>query len=199
MSKKNRGSAKEPDAAAAAGRGEPIRVALTPAVSLPFGFACAVFRAGRLHAVEWEPTMPGLEAVVARKFPGSRPGSAHGSRPGEVLRAYAAGAAVRPEDILALPFEWERLRTFSRIALRELANVPYGALLTYGELAARCGNPNAARAVGSALARNPWPVLIPCHRVVGAGGGMVGFGKGTEAKEALLRFERRTRESEGAA
>lgn len=191
MSKGNRAAPGEP--------GETRRVALSSPVALPFGFACAAVGEGRLHSVEWEPSLAELRAVVSQKFPEARTGGAEGTLAAEILRAYARGAAVRPEDIVSLPFDWERLGAFSRIALRELARVPYGARLTYGELAARCGNPRAARAVGSALSRNPWPVLVPCHRVVGAGGDLVGFGKGKGAKEALLNFERRNLDRRGDA
>jgi len=78
---------------------------------------------------------------------------------------------------------------FARRVLGELARVPYGRTATYGELAARVGNPRAARAVGTVMNRNPIPIVLPCHRVVGAGGSLVGYGGGLERKEALLRLE----------
>jgi methylated-DNA-[protein]-cysteine S-methyltransferase len=83
--------------------------------------------------------------------------------------------------------------------LQETAKIPYGRTVTYGELAGMAGSPSAARAVGAALARNPWPVIVPCHRVVGAGGMLVGFGKGLPAKEALLKFEERNVRLHGVA
>ena len=78
---------------------------------------------------------------------------------------------------------------FHREVLARLADVPYGTVTTYGELAARAGRPRAARAVGTAMNRNPVPIVLPCHRVVGAGGGLVGYGGGLERKEQLLRLE----------
>jgi methylated-DNA-[protein]-cysteine S-methyltransferase len=69
--------------------------------------------------------------------------------------------------------------------------IPYGATVSYGELAASIGSPGAARAVGTACARNPVPVFVPCHRVIAAGGGIGGFAGGTEMKRWLLDFERR--------
>jgi methylated-DNA-[protein]-cysteine S-methyltransferase len=78
---------------------------------------------------------------------------------------------------------------FARAVLGELARVPYGRTTTYGALAARTGRPRAARAVGTVMNRNPVPIVLPCHRVVGAGGGLVGYGGGLERKEALLRLE----------
>lgn len=78
---------------------------------------------------------------------------------------------------------------FQRLVLRELARVPFGEVTTYGELAARIGKPRAARAVGGALHRNPVPIVLPCHRVIGSTGSLVGYGGGLERKEALLRLE----------
>jgi methylated-DNA-[protein]-cysteine S-methyltransferase len=67
--------------------------------------------------------------------------------------------------------------------------VPYGATDTYGGLAARIGRPRAARAVGGALNRNPVPIVVPCHRVVGSSGSLVGYAGGLERKERLLALE----------
>ncbi len=78
---------------------------------------------------------------------------------------------------------------FQQLVLRELARVPFGELTTYGALAAGIGKPRAARAVGGALNRNPVPIVLPCHRVVGAGGALVGYAGGLDRKEALLRLE----------
>ena len=78
---------------------------------------------------------------------------------------------------------------FSRRVLEELARVPYGQTTTYGDLAARAARPRAARAVGTVMNRNPIPIILPCHRVVGANGSLVGYGGGLERKEALLRLE----------
>ena len=78
---------------------------------------------------------------------------------------------------------------FNRHVLGELARVPYGEVVTYGELAARAARPRAARAVGTVMNRNPLPIVLPCHRVIGANGKLVGYGGGLERKEALLRLE----------
>jgi methylated-DNA-[protein]-cysteine S-methyltransferase len=85
-------------------------------------------------------------------------------------------------DVTALP-------GFQRLVLEELARVPYGETATYGGLAARIGRPRAARAVGGALNRNPIPIVLPCHRVVGANGKLVGYAGGLERKRALLELE----------
>ena len=78
---------------------------------------------------------------------------------------------------------------FNRRVLDELAQVPYGEVVTYGELAARAAHPRAARAVGTVMNRNPLPIVLPCHRVIGANGKLTGYGGGLHRKEALLRLE----------
>lgn len=78
---------------------------------------------------------------------------------------------------------------FSVEVLGELARVPYGQTATYGQLAARVGRPKAARAIGMIMNHNPVPIVLPCHRIVGANGSLVGYGGGLERKELLLRLE----------
>jgi len=78
---------------------------------------------------------------------------------------------------------------FNRRVLRELSRVPYGDVVTYGELAMRAARPRAARAVGTVMNRNPLPIVLPCHRVIGSNGKLVGYGGGLHRKEALLRLE----------
>jgi methylated-DNA-[protein]-cysteine S-methyltransferase len=78
---------------------------------------------------------------------------------------------------------------FQQLALRELARVPFGQVTTYGALAAKIGRPRAARAVGGAMNRNPIPIVLPCHRVVGSSGALVGYAGGLDRKEKLLRLE----------
>ena len=75
---------------------------------------------------------------------------------------------------------------FSRRVLDELALVPYGEVTTYGELARRVEHPRAARAVGTVMNRNPIPIVLPCHRVVGANGSLTGYGGGLDRKEKRL-------------
>jgi methylated-DNA-[protein]-cysteine S-methyltransferase len=81
------------------------------------------------------------------------------------------------------------LSDYNRAVLEELARVNYGTTTTYGTLAARTGNPRAARAVGTIMNRNPIPIVLPCHRVVGASGNLTGYAGGLERKELLLRLE----------
>ena len=80
---------------------------------------------------------------------------------------------------------------FQRAVWRQLQDIPYGETISYGELARRVGNPKASRAVGSANGANPIPIVIPCHRVIAAGGKLAGFGGGLPVKQALLDLETR--------
>ncbi|MEJ2140127.1 MAG: methylated-DNA--[protein]-cysteine S-methyltransferase [Woeseiaceae bacterium] len=78
---------------------------------------------------------------------------------------------------------------FQLLVLEELRRIPYGETVSYGDIAERIGRPAAVRAVGAANGRNPLPIIVPCHRVIGSGGDLTGFGGGLDAKEALLRLE----------
>jgi methylated-DNA-[protein]-cysteine S-methyltransferase len=78
---------------------------------------------------------------------------------------------------------------FQQRVWRHLSDIRYGETLSYGELARRIGNPNASRAVGLANGRNPIPILVPCHRVIGADGSLTGYGGGLERKRWLLAHE----------
>lgn len=78
---------------------------------------------------------------------------------------------------------------YQKKAWRALSQIPYGELRTYKEQAISCGNPNAARAVGSANGKNPIPVIIPCHRVIGSNGQLTGFAFGLDIKKKLLSLE----------
>lgn len=104
------------------------------------------------------------------------------------LRAYADGQIVDFRDIVVDPSPCTPFQARIYALCRQ---IPYGDTRTYGELARLAGSPQAARAVGQCLARNPIPLLIPCHRVVGAGGKLVGFTApgGLAMKDRLLRLE----------
>jgi methylated-DNA-[protein]-cysteine S-methyltransferase len=82
---------------------------------------------------------------------------------------------------------------FQKKVLTALCRVPYGETISYGELAKNIGNPKASRAVGQANARNPIPIVIPCHRVIGSSGKLTGFGGGTAVKQTLLDLEQQYR------
>jgi len=78
---------------------------------------------------------------------------------------------------------------FQRAVWDALRQIPYGATVSYSDIAHRIGRPRALRAVGQALARNPVPIIVPCHRVVGSAGQLVGFGGGLPLKERLIALE----------
>jgi methylated-DNA-[protein]-cysteine S-methyltransferase len=88
-----------------------------------------------------------------------------------------------------LPLDIDRVAEFHRLVLGELALVPYGQVTTYGALATKVGHPRAARAVGVVMNRNPIPIVLPCHRVIGASGSLTGYGGGLPRKQALLELE----------
>ncbi|MEJ2720167.1 MAG: methylated-DNA--[protein]-cysteine S-methyltransferase [bacterium] len=102
------------------------------------------------------------------------------------LEEYIAGTRIR----FATPVDLRAVRgPFHRKVLRKLKGLPYGRLISYSELAARAGSPRAARAVGAAMAGNPLPIVIPCHRVIAAGGRLGGFSSGVSQKKRLLVHE----------
>src|SRR4051794_38416358 len=82
-----------------------------------------------------------------------------------------------------------RVAPFHAAVLAELARVPYGETDTYGSLAAKAGRPRAARAVGTVMNRNPIPIVLPCHRIVGASGALTGYAGGLDIKRHLLQLE----------
>lgn len=101
------------------------------------------------------------------------------------VERYLEGGKVR----FSLPIDISRLAPFARRASEELMRTNPGETLTYGELARRAAKPGAARAVGRLMAKNPFPLVVPCHRVVGADGALRGFSAGLELKKRLLDLE----------
>lgn len=129
-------------------------------------------------------------ALTALGFGDAREGDGPSSplleRAARELAEYFAGERrvfSIPLDPAGTPFQrkvWDALR-----------EIPYGETASYREIAARIGNPKACRAVGMANGRNPISIFIPCHRVIGAGGQLVGYAGGLDIKKALLELERR--------
>ena len=101
----------------------------------------------------------------------------------ELEEYFEAAAGLRPAARPAQP------EGFSRQILDRLAKVPYGEVTTYKTLAVEAGNPRAARAVGTIMNRNPIPIVLPCHRVIGPNGSVVGYGGGLDRKRLLLDRE----------
>lgn len=161
---------------------------ITSEVTSPIGLlALAVDEARRLRGVSFG---DGLKRAMAREYPGAA--VAAGEAPEAVSSAltdYFAG-----DRTALMQIDWALDGSvagegFQARVWRTLWDVPAGQTITYGEMARRAGEPGAAQAAGVALNRNPIPLVLACHRVVGAGGTMVGFGGGMERKTWLLRHE----------
>jgi methylated-DNA-[protein]-cysteine S-methyltransferase len=136
--------------------------------------------------------LPGysLESVLAQLSNGVSPRvMSYPKRVDEARREldqYFAGARHRFD----LPIDWRLSHPgFYRRVLRATAKVPFGEVITYGEAAQRAGSPRAFRAAGTALGSNPIPIVVPCHRVVRAGGDLGNYGGGPEMKRFLLELE----------
>jgi len=135
--------------------------------------------------------LTGLDFIGSRDLPVLRPD------PGQIAHAaYFAAAVEQLQEYFAgtrsrfdLPLA-PHGTPFARRVWALLTEIPYGATWSYGEVAARVGNPHAARAVGRVVGRNPLSLVIPCHRVVGADGALVGYGGGLDRKAWLLNHER---------
>lgn len=166
-------------------------------IESPVGPLRLVAEDGALVAVEFlgeMPDRPGEAASVRTHRDRGRP------RPDESARDDSDAVLVRAAEQLAAYFAGDleefdlplapRGTPFQQQVWDELRRIPYGATATYGEIAARLGRTgHGARAVGVANGRNPIPVIVPCHRVVGASGAMTGYGGGMERKRVLLHLE----------
>jgi len=126
------------------------------------------------------------DTVINVRF-GARPGPSAEHPAAAQLTAYFAGELTD----FTVPFELRGGSEFEQAVWSEIAKIPYGEMITYGAIATALGDPGAARAVGTACNHNPVPVIVPCHRVIGAGGKMVGFGGGLDRKRRLLELEAR--------
>jgi methylated-DNA-[protein]-cysteine S-methyltransferase len=101
------------------------------------------------------------------------------------LRRYFEGEEIAFDE----PLDPTMGTEFQRRVWVLTQEIPRGQTRTYGQLARMAGSPGAARAVGQAMARNPWPIIVPCHRVVGSNGSLTGFGGGMEMKRRMLQME----------
>ena len=130
--------------------------------------------------------------TVSRLLTGCRATRARGSAPTALITKLQRHLAGTPQDFLDAVIDLSAASAFNRSVYRTVRRVPAGAVISYGQLAEQAGNPRAARAVGTALARNPCPILIPCHRVVRSDGGLGEFSApgGVQTKRWLLARER---------
>ena len=170
----------------------PSQIFFVEALDTPTGIIQVVTdEADTLRAVEWDDHTHRLHRLMARYYgadgvdlqPAMRRSAAS-----VALQAYFGGDTSAIDDVPTAtngtPFQrlvWDALRT-----------IPAGGTLSYSALAARIGRPSAVRAVGLANGANPIPIVVPCHRVIGANGSLTGFGGGMERKRWLLAHEDRT-------
>ena len=111
----------------------------------------------------------------------------------DMLSRYSEG---EPVDFSEVPLALDHLTPFGRHVIAACRRIPWGLTRSYGELAAECGSPGAARAVGSVMAKNRYPLIVPCHRVLAAGGELGGYSApdGLDMKRRLLAMERTAQE-----
>ena len=157
----------------------------------PFGTAAILWAGNRTHPVVRRILLPragrATEQAIRRIDPQATDAScAEIDALARAIAAMLSGESVRFSlgliDLGSCPL-------FQQAVLRATARIPRGQIRTYGQIAAQLGKPGAARAVGNALATNPFPLVVPCHRVVRAGGLLGGFGGGSALKRALLARE----------
>lgn len=143
-------------------------------------------RNGRLARLDVVAAPPAhARRQVGEEFPHAEESPGHFATTVELLRRYVEGE----REELDIPVDLEGLNPFAVRVLEQTRKIPYGKVMSYGAIGARLGYPNAARAVGQALHRNPIPVVIPCHRVVKADCSLGGFGLGPDMKIRLLALE----------
>ena len=172
------------------------RAAQTLRMATPIGELELVAQGEELIAIRMEPQARGDR----HDYPAAgRAAGAAGARILAAAKRQLDGYFGGTSDSFAVPTR--RAGTEFQLAVWDaLCQVGYGETITYGELAARIGQPRAGRAVGQALACNPLPIIVPCHRVVGRFGALTGFGGGVDRKRLLLELEsRRTRHASSGA
>ncbi|MEA3012664.1 MAG: methylated-DNA-[protein]-cysteine S-methyltransferase [Sphingomonadales bacterium] len=137
-----------------------------------------------------EPNDAAAARRLRQRFPGLAPAAAPAAIEAAIARiaAFLAGAS---DDFASLALDESEVGDFDRAVYRAARAIPAGATSTYGGIAAGLGDPALARAVGQALGHNPWPIVVPCHRVTGADGRMGGFSApgGRATKRKLLEME----------
>lgn len=165
-------------------------------IESPIGRLALVVGSRGVCVLEFRPEWKRIQRDLERRF-GEVNLIRHGDPGGVVtkLRAYLAGDL---DALDAIPVDLDGTE-FQKKVWRALRRIPAGRTISYGELARRIGSPAAMRAVGSANGANPVPVIVPCHRVIGASGKLTGYGGGMRRKEWLLRHEGAAFQPERAA
>jgi methylated-DNA-[protein]-cysteine S-methyltransferase len=155
------------------------------AVDSPVGRLLVAATPRGLVRVAFDPNDEVLEELAARLSPRVLEAPARLDEVRRELDQYFERRRVHFD----LPVDWALTRGFFRRVLQTTAGIDYGQVRTYSEVASRAGSPRAVRAAGNALASNPIPVVVPCHRVVRTSGALGGYGGGIERKEFLLSLE----------
>jgi methylated-DNA-[protein]-cysteine S-methyltransferase len=162
----------------------------------PIGALGVAATHGALCGVSFGATVPGYRVESqsdsrlesqAESLPGPMVGHGVLDRARRQLDEYFAGHRTEFE----LPLVVRRGSEFERAVWEQIAAIPYGETLSYGAIARAIGEPGGAQAVGMACNRNPLPLVVPCHRVIGSDGKLVGFGGGLDRKRFLLQLEAR--------
>lgn len=150
------------------------------------GYILLVARNGRLFRLD---IVAGEPHRIKKEFAAAYPGSVDSEKPfrdiWKDLDRYFKGEKVE----FSTKIDISGLRPFTQKVLKELMNIPYGELRSYGWIGKRLGYPSASRAVGQAVGRNPVPIIIPCHRVIRQNGSIGGFSSGIHIKKMLLSIE----------
>ncbi|MGH6955080.1 MAG: methylated-DNA--[protein]-cysteine S-methyltransferase [Caulobacteraceae bacterium] len=165
----------------------PLETLTLDRIEAPIGaLLIATDAQGRLRAVDFHNDEAGMRRLLRRHYGAVE--ARFGAAPAairEAFRRYFSGDLTALRDV-----PWTSGGTaFQRKVWRALTAIPAGETLSYGQLAKRIGEPDAVRAVGAANGANPVPVVVPCHRVIGADGSLTGFGGGLDRKRWLLRHE----------
>ena len=170
------------------GTSKPIPIHIDQLKDTPLGNIWLASTGSGLVAVHWVEAQDDAASSLMNQF----------NHPVVVDKGSLADAARQIEEYLHgkrrtfdLEIDWSMMRPFQQKVLKVTIAIPYGKTRTYGEIAQLVGNPRAARAVGQAQATNPMPLVIPCHRVIGADGKLLGYGagQGLPTKEWLLKLE----------
>ena len=155
------------------------------------GLCALIWRGERIAGVQLPESDPrATRSRVARRFPSSREAESS-PMARHAIERIAASLDGTPVDLGDLPLDESGLEPFARHVYAVARAIAAGTTATYGEIADRIGDPGSARAVGRALGANPFPVVVPCHRVLAAGGRIGGFsaGEGASTKRRLLEIE----------
>lgn len=167
--------------------GEKIRYTVTPSLHGNIGTVWTLQKGKNKVIAILLPGKRKMDRAIRESFPGASPGSRREIETlGRMLARYMEGkdAAISPDL-----FDMKLLYSFQKKVLMKCRQIPRGKVLSYGGLAKKIGVPRAARAVGTALARNPYPLVLPCHRVVQSTGRPGNFGQNPAMKIALLAGE----------